>query len=81
MAFIVDLYNKYDIWDREHSKYIFELNEQWYAVKEVDLEWGFPQLPLRINEKGEQNHLLMHIYNSYEDAMQFVRQIKMMNAR
>jgi len=26
LAFIIGTYNKYDIWDREHSVYKFEIN-------------------------------------------------------
>ena len=40
MAFIIDTYNKYDSWDREHSRYTFEINGVWYGIKEVELEWG-----------------------------------------
>ena len=42
MAFIIDRYNKYNVWDREHSRKAFEINENWYAVYEVELEWGLP---------------------------------------
>ena len=34
-AFIIDTYNKYDSFDREHSRYTFELNGVSYAIKEV----------------------------------------------
>ena len=44
MVFIIDLYNKYDKFDREHSKYIFEMNGNWYAIKEVRLNWGVPSI-------------------------------------
>jgi len=49
MAFIVDTYNRFDSWDRAHSVYEFEINGNWYAIKEVELEWGLPKLPLRID--------------------------------
>ena len=45
MAFIIGNYNKYDFWDRTHSRYVFEINGNWYAIKEVGLEWGVPKLP------------------------------------
>jgi len=44
MAFIIDSYNKYDAWDRAHSLYKFEINGNWYAIKEVEMSWGLPQL-------------------------------------
>ena len=42
MAFIIDRYNRYDCWDKEHSVHVFEINGNWYAVKEVILFWGKP---------------------------------------
>ena len=77
MAFIIDKYDKYSRWDREHSKYIFEINEQWYAVKEVILFWGKPQLPTKI--EYEQNPETYFIYNTEEEAMAFVRKMKSYN--
>jgi len=46
LAYIIDTYNKYDKWDREHAIYVFEINEVEYAVKYVKMRWGLPQLPL-----------------------------------
>ena len=75
MAFIVDSYNKYDQWDRAHSLYTFTLNENWYAIKEVELEWGRPVLPIRIGEEQDE----YYVYGSYEEAQAFVRKIKKIN--
>ena len=49
MAFIIGTYNKYDPWDREHSVYRFEINGGWYAIKEVEIEWGLPQVGMRVD--------------------------------
>jgi hypothetical protein len=49
MAFIISTYNKYDIWDRTHSVYKFEVNGNWYAIKEVEMEWGLPQDGYRVD--------------------------------
>ena len=49
MAFIIDSYNKYDIWDRAHSVFKFRINDNWYAIKSVELEWGLPQLSLKVD--------------------------------
>ena len=80
MAFIVGLYNRFEQFDRQHAKYIFEINGTWYAIKEVELEWGIPKVPLHIDEDESMNRQY-YVYDTYEDALQFVRQIKMMNAR
>lgn len=73
-AFIIDTYNKYDSFDREHSRYTFTLNGIEYAIKEVQLKWGRPRLPLRIgDDRGAEPY---HIYESYEEAMRFVQYMR-----
>jgi len=52
-AFIIDTYNKFDIFDREHSRYVFEINGNMYAIKEVYMKWGRPKLPLRIGAEKD----------------------------
>ena len=76
-AFIVDTYNKYDIFDREHARYVFEVNGVEYAIKEVQLKWGRPRLPLRIGENKADDPYT--IYDTYEDALRFVHTIKTIN--
>ena len=77
MAYIIDSYNKYDSWDREHSRQIFEVNGQWYAIYEVILFWGEPQLPQRIgNEKNPKTYF---IYDSEDEARKFVQLMKSLN--
>ena len=49
MAYIIGTYDKYDIWDREHSVYKFKVNGNWYAIKEVEMEWGVPRVGLRVD--------------------------------
>ena len=53
MAFIVGMYDKFDRWDREHSVYKFEVNGNWYAIKEVEMEWGVPKLPEYVDRDSE----------------------------
>lgn len=77
MAYIIDTYNQYSRWDREHTKYIFELNEQWYAIKEVILNWGVPDLPQQVDRDLYPE--TYQIYNTYEDAMEFVHTMKQLN--
>lgn len=49
MAFIIDTYSKFDRWDKEHAVHIFIVNDVWYAIKEVELEWGVPILPEKVD--------------------------------
>ena len=76
MAYVIDRYNRFDQWDREHSVYVFEMNEQWFAVKEVGMEWGLPQLPMRMNGTQDWETQYMHVYDTQEDAMKFVFAMK-----
>ena len=77
MAFIIESYDKYDIWDRECSKYIFEVNGNWYAIKEVEMEWGIPKLAIRIDRDTDASSY--QVYDTLEDAMRFVQQVRKVN--
>ena len=77
MAYLIDTYNRYDKWDREHSLYVFTINEQKYAIKEVMLDWGEPQLPMRLGEHKDPSFYF--IFNSYEEAEQYVKYMKALN--
>ena len=74
MAYIIDCYNKYNRWDKEHSLYIFSINEQWYAIKEVMLNWGLPQLPNKVDQETYPESY--HVWDTYENAYQFALQMK-----
>lgn len=77
MAYIIDRYNKYDGWDREHQRKVFEINDNWYAIYEVQLEWGLPILPLRTTY--DQDTKQYYVYDTVEDAMRFVMLMKGLN--
>ena len=77
MAFIITTYNKYNQWDRAHSRYTFEINGQQYAIMEVGLEWGQPQLQLSIEK--DDNPGAYRLYSTYNDALQFVKHIRHLN--
>lgn len=76
MAYIIDIYNRWDQWDRQHSVHRFRINDNWYAIKEVELEWGKPKLPLRI---GAYEGDMYEVYGSIEKAMEFVKQMRELN--
>ena len=76
-AFIVDVYNRFDQFDREHTRYTFEVNGVMYGIKEVHIKWGRPKLPLRIGADTEKDPY--HVYDTYEEAMEFVHTIKGLN--
>ena len=77
MAFIIGSYNKYDVWDRTHSRYKFEINGTWYAVKEIEMEWGIPKLPQYVDRENDAQRY--HVYDTFEEAMGFVHSVRCAN--
>ena len=77
MAFIIDTYSKFNRWDREHAVHIFTVNEVWYAIKEVELEWGMPILPEKVDSDTRPSSYF--IYGSKEEALRFVSLMKSLN--
>ena len=75
-VFIIDTYNKYA--KNTNVRYTFKINEHWYCIREVPLEWGkpkFPEYPL------EDNFVQYKLNNTYEEAQEFVRQLKRANGK
>ena len=68
-VYIIDLYNKFSP-DKVIS--VFQINNRWWAIKEVPLLWGVPQL----STIEENKFITYHLYNTVEEAQQYVRTIK-----
>lgn len=79
MAYIIDSYNRFDQWDRTHSVYIFNINDAPYAVKEIEMCWGLPMLRYRID--GKELPESYYIYETQEEALEFVKRLKSLNRR
>lgn len=77
MAFIIDTYNQWDKFDKLHSRHVFEINGVRYAVKEVELFWGRPVLPEKVDQ--EQHLEEYHVYGTLEEAIKFVHMIRKLN--
>ena len=77
MAYIIGLYEKYDSWDRNHAVYKFEINGIQYAIYEVELVWGLPKLKYQIGLEDAPEAYF--IYETKEDAMRFVMEMKSLN--
>lgn len=67
-VFILDLYDKFSP-DKVISK--FRINDRWWAIKEVPLEWGEPQL-----SKIEEDSIPYYLFGTEEEAREYVRKIK-----
>ena len=77
MAYIIDTYDKYNMWDRQHARKVFEINGVMYAVKEVILFWGQPQLPQKLDRDTYPE--TYRLYPTLNDALNFVKYMRMMN--
>ena len=77
MAYIISVYNRYDAWDRSHAVQKFEINEQVYAIYEVELVWGLPALKYQIDQDDVPE--MYHLYETLEEAQEFVRCMKNFN--
>ena len=79
MAYIIGPYNRFEAWDRAHSVYKFKINDSWYAIKEVEMEWGVPKLPQYVDRDAEQDARTYQVYDTEADALQFVQLMKRLN--
>ena len=76
MPYIIDTYNKFNGWDRAHAKFKFDLNSVQYAIFEISFENGPKLSPTVLHDKNPETY---HIYEQYEDALQFVKHMKYLN--
>ena len=72
-VFILDLYDKFSP-DKVIST--FKMNNRWWAIKEVSLKWGIPQL----SSIEEDNPMLFQLYETKEEAEKYVRKIRKLNS-
>ena len=68
-VYIVDLYDKFSP-DKVISKH--RINGRWWAIKEVPLLWGIPQLS-RIEEDDPMS---FYLYDTIEEAENYIRKLK-----
>ena len=76
MGYVIEGYNKYDKWDREHAVYTFNMNGASFAIKEVRIVDGQPEFPFRLEETDTNTYF---IFKSQQEAYEYVRQIKALN--
>lgn len=69
-VYIIDTYSKYC---PDTIISTFKVNGREYALKEVELNWGVPQLS-SIEEDLEQPYF--KLYNTLDEAKEYVRQLK-----
>lgn len=74
-CFIVDTYNKYNSFDKKAARQIFYHNNQWWAIKECEVQDGKLMRPLAFDEPDDFNDRFYQ-YKSLEAAQEFVRTIR-----
>lgn len=77
MAYIIDNFDRFNSWDREHSVYITHINDCPIAIKEVEMEWGLPQIPP--STLCEDYKEIYYVYNTIDEAMDYIKLIKRLN--
>ena len=68
-VYIIDLYDKFS---QDKIISTFRINGRWWAIKEVSLLWGKPQLSKIQNDE----FISFHLYDTLEEAQQYVKRIK-----
>ena len=72
--YIIKPYNKYiEPLQGETIISTFIINQTWYCISETFLEWGQPQVARPLLEQDDYGY---RIYNTYEEAQEFVRVLK-----
>ena len=68
-VYIIDLYDKFT---KDKIISTFKINGRWWAIKEVSLLWGIPQL----TKIEDDDYISFHLYNTLDEAKAYVKQIK-----
>lgn len=76
-VFILDTYNPHGI-DKDSVRYVISINDRQWAIKEVELNWGLPQLVLPIGEKEPDPHVFQ-LYNTLDEAIAAAKYLKILN--
>ena len=73
MPFIIDTYDKYSKWDRECTRFKFDLNGQSYGIKEISFQNG-PKLSPDIWRNVDPK--TYRLYDTFDEALEFVKYMK-----
>ena len=76
--FVLDTYSEFaPLAIQDLVRYKFLLNDHWYAIYEVGLEWGKPDFPMRPID--EEQLPFFEYFETFEDAYKFVKELKRLN--
>ena len=68
-VYIIDLYDRFT---KDKVISTFRINGRWWAIKEVSLLWGVPQL----TKIEDDDYISFHLYNTLDEAKAYIKQIK-----
>ena len=71
--YIVDTYDAFNKVANQNVKMIFTLNSNWYCIRETSLNWG---IPIRLNTPIDEEEPKFRIYNTLDEAKEFVRKLR-----
>ena len=74
-VFVIDTYSRHE--DNSGVRMRYCINDIWYCIREVELEWGEPLVPIRIDDNLDRRWY--YVYENYDDAIEFVNTMKRMN--
>ena len=76
-AYIIDSYSPF--FKQGNEKYITEVGEHQFCIREVELNWGIPIIPER-DITRDPHPESYYLYDNYDDAYAFLRKIKRINS-
>ena len=75
MVYIVDLYNRFE--NNEGVDFVFKLHGIDWCIRHVELDWGKPLRPYRVDEYEPQ----FQLYESYDAAKAYVDELMRLDGR
>lgn len=78
-AFIVDVYDPLNKKANSNIVHLFLVNERYWCIREVPLEWGVPQLQNQSIEEMD-DPMTFKIYSTLEEAKEFARELRQLEA-
>lgn len=76
-VFIIDTYNPFSPYTGS-VRSIFWINDRQWCIREVECEWGKPQIGLSFEDNAPEPEDFL-LYNTYEEALMFVNKLKQIN--
>ena len=76
-VFIIDTYNPFSPYTNT-VRVVFKLNDRQWCIREVECEWGKPQIGLSFEDCAPEPEDFF-LYNTYEEAIEFVQKLQKIN--